>query len=1064
MAEGWGQYEDIEVKRAAAERSAASSSSAAAGGKLHNKSDSNSSDSKSDVKKAKDEEAENGNDDSNQQEKKQMARPQTDGADAATAAAAVVVVGKDERKTCSDSAASETQQVNNDNDKQQHEMLLGNDDAEEKTQKEKTQVSGDDEHNDMDSYSSSFATERCYPGEDTEERTASRVTGAVNGNQEEEVDEDQEKEISVEDFFREVEAESGDDVIVEGLPIPQPRIRGLSHDSNEHAAPYDNKGDSSSDDNRSKASDNASVATTFSHILSQAQLGPVIPTDSLLRGPVNRIDVRPSPSCPNFGSLEAAHKRVYDSGLTFSEAKGQLWNLRKTGYLMKRGFRYRKLWNRRYIVLSGRMLKYFDRPPRDDVAASVPRGKLELTKHTIVQASKDPEDGPFAFHVLSLEAQIRLRMVSDPQKAKAVVAAAEQRKEGDAKRAAAEASASSNAGSSSSHGWGFGSWFGGDDLDSSAHREKNRNSASTWRFQATSEKERRSWMTAIQRAINLIRRVEVAPTLSGVGSVHYHYQMGDKIGTGRFGDVYNAVATMTGREYAIKVVDKEKRVKTKEAALLLRSEIKAMRRVTRELDHSNICKLFQAYEDPYMVYLVLEKLDGGDLFEHIAECVAAEDYTEAYVAGLIKQIAGALQELHSACVVLCDLRPENLLFTDATSNTVKVIEFGRALVLGGNGRSMGARSGSDESNASKAIRQPSSGGYVQADRHVSDDSIHSTGAAVGGAGANLRNNGDNSSTSNGAAATYTQGMVNKNNGPASSKREAAKKAALRRLPLSGMSPYLSPEIISFGKPNRSADIWALGCILFALLVGHPPFGGKSHAELFKSISGGLQAENLNIQDWGRVSGPAKVLLGSMLQLDPSKRITAAQILQHEWIKNPSDNVLGETHERIKSFQEQRKAVPTHRPRLRSKTPDNASVRGHASMEFTSTSAASSTASFASAYSGRPATAISSIPANSNNNRNNSNLSPTNRPGKLRPQQSAEILALDVRAEKVREHFGVPRKAQIRSPGAFENSQANFAPPGRFLNDLEGQMRLVREMEEQRLRVSNPHYDHASRGA
>ncbi|GBG34146.1 Protein kinase, putative [Hondaea fermentalgiana] len=795
-----------------------------------------------------------------------------------------------------------------------------------------------------------------------------------------------------------------------------------------------------SEESFSKASETASSAA-FPHILSQAQLGPVIPKDPLLSNDVNvgtLTVMGPSPSCPNFGSLEAAHKRVFDSGLTFSEAKGQLWNLRKTGYLMKRGFRYRKLWSRRYIVLSGRMLKYFDQPPRDDIAASSPRGRLELTKHTIIRCSTDADDGPFGFQVLSLEAQIRHNLVTDPAKAMAVAKRAKE-KEAAALAAAPE---SSTHGGSNGGGWNLGSWLrGGDDLDSSSHQEKNRNTRSIWRFQATSEKERKSWMNSLQRAVNLIRRVEVAPTLSGVGSVHYHYQMGDIIGSGRFGDVYGAVATMTGREYAIKVVDKEKRVKTKEAAVLLRNEIKAMRRVTRELDHSNICKLFQAYEDPYMVYLVLEKLDGGDLFEHIAECVPSEAYTEAYAADMIRQIACALKELHSANVVLCDLRPENLLFINESSDTLKVTEFGRAVVLGGD-KNRGARAQGSSESLHHANRPAS--GDPRADRNAARDADatarpNSAGSAAGNEAAVPRGQAA-------AAATYTQGV---NKSGASAKRDSARRSALRRLPLGGMSPYMAPEVASFGKPSRSSDIWALGCIFFALLVGHPPFGGKAPAEMLKSISQGLQADKLNKDEWAGISGPAKVLLFSMLQVDPSKRLTAAQVLDHEWVKNPvADSCLETAHNRIQAYQAQRKAAPTHRPRLRSSTPSAHSSRRDASSFFNIPDRDMSASRASSFVSSTTPTSISSrqtAPV----------LAGAPHPSpRLQPERSAEFLALDLRAEKIRAQFGAPHKASIRNPSELENSQATFAPPGRFLNDLEGQMRIVREMEQARLRDSS----------
>ncbi|CAK9029485.1 Calcium-dependent protein kinase 2 (PfCDPK2), partial [Durusdinium trenchii] len=778
------------------------------------------------------------------------------------------------------------------------------------------------------------------------------------------------------------------------------------------------------------------------HILSETQLASQLEPEggsSYLRengtGAL-QLDVAVSTVCPNYGSLEAAHQRVFDSGLTFSEAKGQIWKLRKRGYLLKRGFRYRKRWLKRYVMLSGRMLKYYEHQPKDDHEMVNARDVLELTKNTVVEAVPNGLDGTkFGFHVIPPGALERYR-ASQAERGMTVTGA------GSGEGAQTVSRGTSGA----AGGWGLASWFGGKNASlegegEDSHEATGRNRYSVWRFQARNEREKQSWMAVIQKAITLIRRVEVAPTLSGVGSVHYHYKMDQVVGRGQFGNVYAAVATMTGQEYAIKVIDKERRVKTKEDALVLRAEIKIMRRITRELDHTNICKLFQAYEDSFMVYLVMERLDGGDLVEHIAEFVPT--YTEAVVADIVRQVAGALVEIHRAGIVLCDLRPENLLFKSADSSVVKVVEFGRAVMKGGS-----SSSSSSIARLGRAAR-----------RMPSDRDLRGP---------------------DGEAATFTPGV--------SGRRRSSRHGSIA----SGraLSPYLAPEVVSTGWQTPACDVWALGAVLFTLLVGYPPFSGKRQGDLFKSISRGLQADNLNKEDWKDVSPGARLLIGSMLRSEPDVRVDAAAILEDDWVLDPPGTPLTQAHARIRRIfssrssakggagssarSPRRKKVLTPPPRrvAEAGNASNATQPGQGSKPVSGLRQNWSASDLRS--SGGSSRDISS-PDGLGDTRNMANGAATvtgikpsmstffqllnEGNGTLDADRRAEVLALDVRAQRIRSsHNRVSSGAAADPDGLYleednfvdEDSQATFAPAGRFLNDLEGQMRRVREAEREKL--------------
>lgn len=136
-------------------------------------------------------------------------------------------------------------------------------------------------------------------------------------------------------------------------------------------------------------------------------------------------------------------------------------------------------------------------------------------------------------------------------------------------------------------------------------------------------------------------------------SVEEKYEFKDLLGTGAFSQVVLAESRDTpGVMHAIKCIDK-KALKGKEDSL--ENEIKVLRR----LKHPNIVQLLETYEDKNKVYLVMELVTGGELFDRIVE---KGSYTEKDASDLIRQILEAVDYMHSQGVVHRDLKPENLLY------------------------------------------------------------------------------------------------------------------------------------------------------------------------------------------------------------------------------------------------------------------------------------------------------------------------------------------------------------------------------------------------------------------
>ncbi|XP_010536433.1 PREDICTED: calcium-dependent protein kinase 29 [Tarenaya hassleriana] len=100
----------------------------------------------------------------------------------------------------------------------------------------------------------------------------------------------------------------------------------------------------------------------------------------------------------------------------------------------------------------------------------------------------------------------------------------------------------------------------------------------------------------------------------------------------------------------------------------------------------------------------------------------------------------------------------------------------------------------------------------------------------------------------------------------------------------GSAYYVAPEVLhrNYGK---EIDVWSAGVILYILLSGVPPFWGETEKSIFEAILEGKL--DLESSPWPSISEDAKDLIRKMLKRDPKKRITAAEALEHPWMKADS---------------------------------------------------------------------------------------------------------------------------------------------------------------------------------
>lgn len=98
----------------------------------------------------------------------------------------------------------------------------------------------------------------------------------------------------------------------------------------------------------------------------------------------------------------------------------------------------------------------------------------------------------------------------------------------------------------------------------------------------------------------------------------------------------------------------------------------------------------------------------------------------------------------------------------------------------------------------------------------------------------------------------------------------------------GTVGYTAPEIVKDERYSKSVDMWALGCVLYTLLCGFPPFYDESIEVLTEKVAKG-QYTFLSPW-WDDISASAKDLITHLLTVDPEKRYTIREFLAHPWIR------------------------------------------------------------------------------------------------------------------------------------------------------------------------------------
>ena len=162
--------------------------------------------------------------------------------------------------------------------------------------------------------------------------------------------------------------------------------------------------------------------------------------------------------------------------------------------------------------------------------------------------------------------------------------------------------------------------------------------------------------------------------------VHYSnlrdlYEIKGNLGKGKFGLVKLGEHKESGRQVAIKIINKEV------------IEGMELERIKSEIDilkiakHPNIIKLYDVFENEKYIYIIMEYCAGGDLFNYIEK----RDFKikESRAAEIVHKLCTAVYFLHQYGIIHRDLKPENILMTDITDDAdIRLVDFGLGKMIG----------------------------------------------------------------------------------------------------------------------------------------------------------------------------------------------------------------------------------------------------------------------------------------------------------------------------------------------------------------------------------------------
>lgn len=186
-------------------------------------------------------------------------------------------------------------------------------------------------------------------------------------------------------------------------------------------------------------------------------------------------------------------------------------------------------------------------------------------------------------------------------------------------------------------------------------------------FYLIKEEERDDWVRILKEVV-------------GYADFNDYYDPGEVVGKGKFGVVKSAIHRKTGKKVAVKILKKAE-MSNKDLELQKR-EIE----ILKIWQHPNIIRLLDIFENQTTLFLVMEFLSGGDMFDYLQE--RQFDIKESRAKEFVRKIAYALEYLHSYGIAYRDLKPENILMSSNEDDAdIKLSDFGLSKIIAPNEKS-----------------------------------------------------------------------------------------------------------------------------------------------------------------------------------------------------------------------------------------------------------------------------------------------------------------------------------------------------------------------------------------
>ncbi|XP_022703285.1 3-phosphoinositide-dependent protein kinase 1-like isoform X2 [Varroa jacobsoni] len=288
------------------------------------------------------------------------------------------------------------------------------------------------------------------------------------------------------------------------------------------------------------------------------------------------------------------------------------------------------------------------------------------------------------------------------------------------------------------------------------------------------------------------------------------FYFGKMLGEGSFSVVYLAREVRTQKEYA-----------------------KLCRR-----PHPLVIGLHCTFHDEARLYFVVTYAKNGDLLKHIHKVGNFNAECTRFYSG---ELMAALRYLHRAGVVHRDIKPENVLMSERMH--VLVADFGSAQIL--------------PLDTPAENDQPSHEGSVPT---TDTDAETSTAAA----------SSPTKKTTSGPEAVGADKVSRfrvrpRPEGPNGG--ETPQRSSVRRTSFVGTAQYISPEVLVSGPVSPAMDMWALGCVIYQMVSGLPPFRGLAAYHIFQRII------NLDYSYPEDFDEDARRVVESLLKIIPKERAT-----------------------------------------------------------------------------------------------------------------------------------------------------------------------------------------------